>query len=125
MRVITGLLALSLLLVSCGDDTGTIVLDADDSGSTVQATVGDIVIIELESNPSTGYSWLIPDDLGILELLDERWIGDSDLTGSPGTAHLEFEVKATGTWTLDLEYRRPWEDGVPADRTFMVTVVSA
>ena len=124
MRVICGLIALSLLLAACGDDTGAVVLDAADSGTTIQADVGDIVVIELESNPSTGYSWILPVDLGILDLVDERWVGDSDLTGSPGTTHLEFEVVGTGTWTLDLEYRRPWEDAAP-DRTFAVTIVAA
>jgi inhibitor of cysteine peptidase len=125
MRVITRLLVLSLLVVSCGDDNGEIALDAEDSGTTVQVTTGDVVTVELESNPSTGYSWVVPEDLGLLELRDERWVEDSELVGAPGTTHLEFEVTGTGTMTLDLEYRRPWLSDEPAERTFTITIVSA
>ena len=122
MRMITGLLALSLIVASCGDDAnGVVALDATDSGTAVTVSVGDVVTIQLDSNPSTGYSWGVPTDLGILALTDERWIEDSDLVGAPGVTELEFEVIASGSWTLDLEYRRPWVTDEPAEQTFTVT----
>jgi inhibitor of cysteine peptidase len=124
MRVITLFLLLSVSLPACGDDTGSITLDMNDSGTTIDVMVGDVVTIELESNPSTGYSWVLPDDLDGVELRDERWVGDSDLVGSPGISRLELEVVDEGTRTLHVEYRRPWETDGPAERVFTITIVA-
>jgi len=71
--------ALSLLLaatlIACGGSTGdgtTIELTAADSGSARPAKVGDDIVVSLEANPTTGYSWQLAPGLDKLS-----WEGDA------------------------------------------------
>jgi inhibitor of cysteine peptidase len=116
------LAVLVLLVAACGGDASVRTLTDGDSGSVVNIDVGDRLEIGLEANPSTGYSWLVPEDLPGVEFVGETWTTDSDLVGSAGTATLTFEVVEPGTWVIELEYRRPWETGEPPERTFEVTI---
>ena len=55
IRIGTWLL-LFAALASCGGDATRTVLDASDSGREVLIGTGDRLQVQLESNPSTGYS---------------------------------------------------------------------
>ncbi len=117
MRV-TLLLALGLLLAACADDAP---IDDDANGDTISVTVSETFTVELESNPSTGYTWVVEQADG-LRLLSERWSGDSDLVGSPGISTFEFEAEEPGTTQLAMVYTRTWTEDDPLDRVFTLTV---
>ncbi len=44
------------------------------------------------------------------------------MPGCAETTTFRFEAVAPGEGTLRLEYRRPWETGVPPARTFEILV---
>ena len=99
---------------------------ASDNGTTVNAVAGQELVITLDGNPSTGYTWEAKD----LDTTMFLQVGDSqftsanpDLVGSGGTLTLTFRVLKTGNATLTLVYHRPWERDVEPLDSFSVTVM--
>ncbi len=112
------LLALSVLFAACSD---AVVVDRTANGGTISVAVGGRFTVELESNPSTGFTWVVVEAEG-LALIEEHWTGDSDLTGSPGISTFLFEATSAGTNDLEMVYTQAWTDGDSLDRSFSLTV---
>jgi inhibitor of cysteine peptidase len=112
------LVAATALLAACGDDGGTTVeLDAGDSLSEVSLDVGDQLDVQLESNPTTGYSWELgplPDGLQLVSSDFEEPGGS--LVGAPGTQLFVFDVVGAGGGILRFEYVRVFDDPVVAEQ---------
>jgi inhibitor of cysteine peptidase len=110
MRGAIALLVMSLLAVACGGDTSRKLTDAD-SGSEVAVSVGDLIEVSLEENPSTGYRWEVVSPPAMIELTDDDYLEpDTDAVGAPGTRELRFEATAEEAGILRLEYIRPFDD---------------
>jgi inhibitor of cysteine peptidase len=96
-----------------------------DDGKTIDVKVGGEIVIELEGNPSTGYTWETKDmDVSLLQQVGETAFKSSNpgLIGSGGTLTLTFKALKTGKATLTLIYHRPWETNVAPQSTFIVTL---
>lgn len=104
------------LLVGCGTK-GEVQVGVEDNGGTVEIDVGEVLIISLESNPTTGYSWHVESvDAGVLAQKGEAEFDDSDsedLVGAPGVEIYRFEARKPGETSLTLLYYRSWEKDVP------------
>lgn len=105
------------------------VLTKADNGSTVTLKVGDVLQVQLESNPSTGFSWQVnPEDKAVLAPLGASTFdlgpGKTPIPGGGGTETFTFNAVSEGQTTLTLVYIRPWETNVTptAPNTFSVTV---
>ncbi len=99
-----------------------------DNGESVTLAQGDILKIELPSNPSTGYSWHIASNSNdVLAPVGQPQFSlgsQTPMPGAGGTETFTFKAVAAGESTLTLIYNRPWETNVtptPND-TFTVTV---
>jgi inhibitor of cysteine peptidase len=118
MRRWLALVAAAALLGACGDDGGTTVeLDATDSLSDVSLDVGDQLAVELEANPTTGYSWELgplPDGLQLVSSEFEEPGGS--LVGAPGMQLFVFDVVGPGSGILRFEYVRVFDDPVIAEQ---------
>ena len=105
-------------LTACGDDSGsTVVLDAADSGGDVALDVGDQIDVQLEANPTTGYSWELgplPDGLELVSSGFEEPGGS--LVGAAGTQVFVFDVVGRGDGILRFEYVRVFDDPIVAER---------
>ena len=86
---------------------------------------GNMMIVELLTNPGTGYSWQIikndPDKL--------KPLGDSVLkplkTEVPGASEnqvFRFLAQNSGLAVLELHYLRPWERNIPPLKTYQINV---
>jgi len=114
---------------------------ARDDGGHVQLSQGQILVISLESNPSTGYTWEVEqtgvrmEGQRILQQVGESEFGpQSDalgtasnqraphLLGAPGTQVLRFEPVEAGQTTLRLIYHRPWEQDIGPAETYSLQV---
>ncbi|MCZ7528184.1 MAG: protease inhibitor I42 family protein [Acidimicrobiia bacterium] len=117
-----------LALGGCGDDGGdggVVVITEADSAVTLEP--GQELVIELESNPTTGYSWSLttpPDDriLSYVESTYEPFETHEDLVGSGGTERLRFRAEGAGETVIELRYVRSWEPAEPGARTLVFTV---
>ncbi len=96
------------------------------AGQRVQVSSGQVLGINLEANPSTGYSWEVSTtNPGILQQTGEpEFKSDSTLVGAPARQLIRFKVIAPGECKLELIYHRPWEKGTPPERSFSVNVTA-
>jgi predicted secreted protein len=112
------LVATAALLAACGNDGGsTVVLDGADSGAEVSLDVGDQLDVELEANPTTGYSWELgplPDGLQLVSSDFQEPSGS--LVGASGTQLFVFDVVGPGSGILRFEYVRVFDDPVVAEK---------
>ena len=84
-----------------------------DNGKEVTLPLGELLVITLESNPTTGYMWIVTkQDTESLLLVKKELVtntSDSGLVGAGGHEVLMFTARKKGQTSLQLEYRRPWE----------------
>jgi inhibitor of cysteine peptidase len=102
----------------------TITLTKEDNGKTIDAVVGDKIKVTIEGNPTTGFTWET-EKLNIAQLQqlgEPKYTSASSLLGSAGTYVFTFKVVGNGETSLKLIYHRTWEEVVPPEQTFEVTV---
>ncbi|MEZ4521208.1 MAG: protease inhibitor I42 family protein [Thermomicrobiales bacterium] len=131
MRILLVAIALSLLLSGCitgdDDDGGTdpdLTLTNGDAGGTFEVNEGDTIVVELESNPTTGYEWSV-DELtpAVLTYTGSEYEPDEgDAVGQGGTQRLSFQAANPGQATLALKYWRSWEGDSSIDQRYTVTI---
>ena len=122
ITVIFGLLLTALS--ACGE-TNEVNLDAGDDGSQVEINAGQTLVVSLEGNPTTGYTWEAAelDDQVLRQVGETEFKPDSDAIGAGGVQTLRFEAMNSGQTTLKLVYHRPWEEDVEPAEIFSVQVV--
>jgi inhibitor of cysteine peptidase len=125
-RGLSILLLLALLLSGC-NSSKEVELDIGDSGSQVEVKKGQILVISLESNPTTGYRWEVLkinetmlEQLGESEFLSSQ---SEDIVGAGGVEVLRFETVGVGTTYLELGYRRFWEEDVAPLMIYSLSIV--
>lgn len=146
IRMVCVLLAGLALVASCASSDGTptgsepdrggestvvpggeVILDAEDGGSLVELRSGQVLVVTLESNPTTGYRWEVSEvDESVLAQIGEAEFQeapkeDEQMVGVGGTETFRFE-SAPGSTTLTLVYHRSWETDVEPLETFTVEV---
>jgi len=120
------LVALAGLLFSMnGCVSGQVRLSSSDSGKTIDIKTGGSIVVELNGNPTTGYTWEAKDlDTRMLKQEGETEFKSSNpgLIGAGGTLTLTFKTLMAGKTTLELVYHRPWEKNVEPQSTYSVSV---
>jgi len=121
------ILGVVLFLASACSPSKQANLTATDKDSQVEVKLGGKIIIGLDGNPSTGYTWEAKDlDSTMFEQVGDSVFSssNSDLIGSGGTLTLTFKTLKAGTAALTLVYHRPWEVDIDPIDTFAVTVTA-
>ena len=95
-----------------------------DSGHTIHLNTGDTLVVVLNSNSSTGYSWqLQPRKKGVLKRIStDQAASGGNLLGAGGETILRFRAERSGHTRLHLLYRRPFEQDTPPAREFEISV---
>ena len=98
-----------------------------DNGGYVYVKPGDELRLELESNPTTGYSWSYatkPDPSVLIETNYEYIPDETDekIVGSGGKEIWSYKAVNIGSTAIEMIYSRPWESKAPA-KTFAVKVI--
>jgi predicted secreted protein len=105
----------------------TVDVNEADNGGQVELELGKLLVVTLESNPSTGYRWeLLENNESILKQFGQAEFkssdaGDSPIVGAGGWEIFRFKAVSAGQTTLELVYRRSWEDAEPL-KTFSIQV---
>lgn len=130
-RLVLALVALGFFLSGCGDGgSETLTITEAESTHEVLVDSGDRIEIVLESNPTTGYEWVVteagwPDCVQLIEQGFEA--GDTSLVGAPGQQTFVLEAADEGAGIVRLEYVRSFEDPVIPEKVveYIVRVDSA
>jgi predicted secreted protein len=100
---------------------------AADNGRTLELAAGEVLVVSLDSNPTTGYGWEVSEiDEGILSQEGEPVYvqgGAEGMVGAGGVETYRFMASGSGKATLTLIYHRAWEEGVEPLETFSVDIV--
>ena len=84
------------------------------------------IVIELEANPSTGYTWSTTtegDSVHLTTIENITPAGEKQLPGSPVTQRYTLDVRNIGTTTVTFEYARMWESKEPLRKIVYVITV--
>jgi inhibitor of cysteine peptidase len=108
--------------------TSTSAVAAD---QTFKLAVGQPAVVELETNPSTGYGWAIDGkesaNLSILRI-DDRGVSNNaagkPLPGAPGIHRWSIEPMSAGTASITFVYRRPWETSIARRHQVVIDATS-
>ena len=95
--------------------------------TTIEVNLGENVVIALDSNHTTGFSWQLakPLDNNLLEFGETRYeTGGTRLIGAGGKEVWTFKTFKKGKTELSLKYVRPWEKNVaPAKEARFVVII--
>ena len=87
-----------------------------EAGDSISVAEGQTFVIELESNPTTGYEWTAEKNANA-EFVKSEMVTSSTLVGAPGMQQLTFKATKSGSSTLVLNYARSFEpDNPPCPR---------
>ena len=108
-----------------GHQPTTVTLGEAQAGSQSSLYIGDMLQVNLEGNPSTGYTWSVEAlDATVLRMIGEpEFHPASSALGASGTLTYQFEAVGAGQTTLKLIYSRPFEKGVAPIKTFTASVL--
>jgi predicted secreted protein len=93
-----------------------------------EVAVGDLLKVNLCSNPTTGFSWQEPavSDATVVSLVDKTFspaaAGGTPAVGAAGTDSITLKATAKGTATVVLKYSQPWAGGTTSEWTYTLTV---
>ncbi len=94
-----------------------------DAGKTVTVTKGEVVNIQLNENPTTGYRWEPSWSPGIQVTGDTYAASSSGRMGAGGIHTWTLRITGTGTQHFDASYKRSWESG--SEDTYSIQFVVA
>ena len=111
------------------DEPVEIHVTSGDANKEIKAKVGEIIVIEIEGNATTGYTW---DEMpgrsdAVLESQGHEYKSKDypvGMVGVGGKAFFRYLVKAPGKTEVVLAYSRPWEKDVPPAQMFNVKIVA-
>ncbi|MFC1984302.1 protease inhibitor I42 family protein [Chloroflexota bacterium] len=119
--------AMLLLLVACSPSVSWVLVDNSDSGDAVKLCINSELIIDLESNATTGFQWEVVEvsEQGIIEKVNNEY--NAPEAGAPvgagGIERWTFKALNEGTTRLYMEYSQPWQGGTKAAETFTLIVI--
>lgn len=128
MYFIAVLLVVLGLLVSCGSSSSEeikeVKVDMEDNGRQINLYSGQTLVVSLEAQPSTGYTWEVIelDELILRQEGDPKFQPTSSGIGAPGVQIFRFETVSAGETDLTMIYHQPWVEGVEPLETFSVHI---
>jgi len=130
MLALTALLT-ATLLASCGGSSAapkTIeITPVELTGSTIDAALGDTIIVNLKANATTGFAWTFTAG-DTFEIVSSNYAADPNPPGTAGAGGKQIvTLKVTKIGSSDLRgtYRQPWSPVPPgASPDFTMTVLA-
>jgi len=104
---------------------GVRTLGEDDDGAVVEVAVGEQIVLELEGNATTGYTWAVTavDPAVLAPAGDPDYQSESDADGAGGTYTFRFDAVGPGETEVVLMYFPSWEEPSATAGTFTFTAV--
>jgi|AMWB02.1.fsa_nt_gi inhibitor of cysteine peptidase len=102
-----------------------VVVKDSDNGTTVELEVKDTLRIELQGNPTTGFTWEEQSPpTAILQETQHSYVSSGNLVGAGGTYKFTFKAISVGSTQISFIYYRLWEGDIPPEKRFVITVIT-
>jgi len=110
------------MLGACGPKV--VKVNEAQDGSAVALKVGSELMVVLDANPTTGYTWGVDavDESVLAAQGEPAFEASSDKIGAGGKMTLRFQALGAGETALRLVYHRPWEQDEPPAGVFTLQV---
>ena len=85
----------------------------------INVKMNDEIVIDLTTNPSTGYSWKIDYDSKIVALSKDEVLPQNyptTMVGVPVVRQIKFHPNSLGSCLVTFSYQRPWEKKEPVHK---------
>lgn len=114
------------IAATTNNEAGKEILDINEeqNGGVVAMVANDVVRIQIEGNPTTGFTWE-PEHLDnhlLAQIGERKFTPNNNLKGGEGVFAFTFKALKPGVTHLRLIYHRSFEKDVPAARIFDVVV---
>lgn len=122
-RLLEGiLLPLALSTLSSCATAAQLDLTEQENGKDIRVDLGDLIVIHLPANPTTGYDWSYSaTGKGMLrqegEVVREAKGNARGMVGAPITETWKLKALRPGSLSITFSYNRPWEKGVAPAKT--------
>ena len=126
---------IGLLIVGCcvlltmgavtAGDAKTVTVTAKENGKKVELKKGDTLLVRLDANPSTGFTWKITkNDKDILKPTGPGELEKPEMPrpGQKSAMVFRFSADKAGATELELQYARPFEKDKAPAQTFRVSL---
>jgi inhibitor of cysteine peptidase len=128
-KMIIGMISATALSGCSGSLHSPIKLENDHDCKPLYVKVGQKIMLALDSNPSTGYAWLLANQPQFLTLLDSQKNAYQNQptdgrVGQPIKSIWYYQVNAKGTGQLQFNYQRPWQQEILPDAQFNCQIIS-
>jgi inhibitor of cysteine peptidase len=102
----------------------TITLTRAEDGKSIEVQVGDLIIVSLDENPTTGFRWAVDkSDEDVAALLSSEYAAaPGSKVGRGGRRVVTFQVRKAGISTIQLKRWRAWEGDSSITQRFSVTL---
>ena len=106
-------------------------VNASNSGGQVNISVGDFLVITLNSSPTTGFSWNLSEISApiVITKVSNYYASYPPPTnfhlpagGGAGFENWSFQALSVGTAAIYMKYIRPWETSAEPAANFSITV---
>ena len=113
-----------VVLVIRGADGGH-TLGVGDDGAVVEVAVGEQIVVRLDGNATTGYTWEVTavDPAVLAPAGDPDYQSESDADGAGGTYTFRFDAVGPGETEVVLMYFPSWEEPSATAGSFSFTAV--
>ncbi|MGC9384854.1 MAG: protease inhibitor I42 family protein [Kosmotogaceae bacterium] len=93
---------------------------------TINAEVGDNLLVVLEENPSTGYTWEYEiSNTGVVSLKNEKTLHKAERPGAPATKQWTFNALSEGCALIEFKLHRSWENTRPVEEHYYIVNVKS
>ena len=106
------------MMTACQSKTPT--YTKAENGQSIDLVVGQEILVKLEGNPTTGYTWELDQDAssGMEQVGEPDYGADSSAIGSGGMFKFRFKAVEAGEHSLQLKYWRTFEPDTPPIELF-------
>lgn len=95
------------------------------AGKTLIMAKAGLLALKLDANPSAGYGWQMNTNSANVNIVGSSFTiprEEEARVGTPGVEIMFLNVQQPGTYTIKMEYKRPWEKISLDNFTFTVVV---
>jgi predicted secreted protein len=121
--------ALAFAFASSSIEASPTTITAADADHPITLRIGQELVLNLASNPSTGYHWFLASTANsvLTSLGKPTYKQGRPVPGAGGVESWTFRAAEAGAQTLKFEHRRPWEKKTSPAKTvlFHVTVAAS